>query len=166
MDLILYGLCFILLQVNMNGLDLLPDFVGYFLMYRGLGQIAPKGSSKISGWCLAMMILTLPLPFVTLLGDAVFVIGIVLALAKLRILIALVMSMKDLAMQLDKDLDTDTLQQRFFLVAAAEAATWVAMLLHVNGLISGLIWLASSVISVLFLMVFHRARLAYRAARL
>ena len=51
-------------------------------------------------------------------------------------------------------------------VAAAEAATWVAVLLHVNGLISGLIWLASSVISVLFLMAFHRARLAYRAARL
>lgn len=185
MDRIFYGLCFVLLQVNMNGLDLLPDCVGYFLMYRGLGQLALKDSDSqrapalfdvwnfknhniltTRSWCGAMFIFTLSLPFVDLLGDAVFVIGSVFALMKLRILFALVMIMKKLAAQLDTDLGTDTLKQRFFLVAAADVAVYAVMLLQMNGLISGLVGLGSMIISVLFLMAFHRTRLAVRAAQI
>lgn len=182
MDLIFYGLCFVLLSVNMNGLDLLPDCVGYFLMYRGLVQLAPMDSDSrfrtsalwtlsdnsifnMRSWCGAMILLTLPLPFVDLLGDAVFVFGIVFALAKLRILFALVMVMRKLGTQLGTDLDTDTLKQRFFLVATADVAVYAVMLLHMNGLISGLVGLGSMMISVLFLMAFHRIRLAIRAAQ-
>lgn len=166
MNLIFYGLCFILLSVNINGLDLLPDCVGYFLMYRGLGQLALKDNTKLSGWCLAMMLLTLPLPFVTMVGEAFFVIGIVLTLAKLRILFALVAIMKKLGTELGTDLDTDTLKQRFFLVAAADVAVYAVMLLHMNGLISGLVGLGSMIVAVLFLMAFHRARLAVLATQI
>ena len=95
------------------------------------------------------------------------VLGMVSVAVKLYMLRRLVQGMEELqAGCTTANLEIDTLRSRWTLVVTAEAVVCAAVLLGMNGLITGLIGLASIIISVLFLMVFHRARLAYRAARL
>lgn len=171
MDLIFYGLCFVLLSLNMNGFDLMPDCVGYFLLYRGLGQLAgeSKRFASICPVCLAMSVLTLPLMIANLSYGAGLAINLPLMLCLLYILRRLVQGFEELqAAYSTAHFDTDTLRVRWTLVATAQAVVYVtaaALPLHGNGLLSGLVWLGSMIVSVLFLMAFHRTRLAYRAAK-
>ena len=168
MNSVFYGLCLILLHVNMNGFDLLPDFVGYFLMCRGLGQLALKSQllTRLQGFCLAMAIPTLLLSLVALSDSAALVFHLAFGLARLYGLHLLVQVMQELqASHTDVCFDTETLRVRWTLVLTAEAVVYAATLLQVNALVSGLLGLASMIISVLFLMAFHRVRLAYNSAK-
>lgn len=165
MDRIFYGLIFVLLSVNMNGLDLLPDWPGYLLMYTGLGQLASESRhfSALRPLCLVMTVCTLFLSFVRLS----LLLSIVSVAVKLYLLHRLVQGMEELQAHCTAaNMEIDTLRSRWTLVVTADAVVIAAALLRMNGLITGLIGLASIIISVLFLMVFHRARLAYRAARI
>ena len=166
MNLIFYGLCFILLRVNMNGLDLLPDFVGYFLMYRGLGQLALESRqlSNLRGICLGMLALTLPLWVVTFSVEAALVFGLSFTIARVYILHRLVQVMQELQLRCtDVFFDIETLRVRWALVLTAEAVGYAAVFLGMNNLVTGILGLAGMIISVLFLMAFHRTRQAYRS---
>lgn len=49
MDSIITGLCFILLEFNMiypaRTVDLIPDFIGYILLYRGLKALTGRSAA-------------------------------------------------------------------------------------------------------------------------
>ena len=65
MDSIFYGLILAFIDLNINGLDIIPDWVGYLLMYRGLGQLA-AGSGHFTAarpWCLGLAAVNLLLVF-------------------------------------------------------------------------------------------------------
>ena len=169
MDRIFYGLIFVLLSVQFNTVDLLPDWLGYLLMYSGLGQLASESRhfSALRPLCLVMNVCTLLLGFAKFPEPVLIVLGMVSVAVKLYVLRRLVQGMEELqAHCTTANLEIDTLRSRWTLVVTAETVVCAAVLLRMNGLITGLIGLASIIISVLFLMVFHRARLAYRAARL
>ena len=169
MDRIFYGLIFVLLNVQFNTLDLLPDWLGYLLMYTGLGQLASESLhfSALRPLCLVMNVCTLLLGIVRFPESAMLLLGIVSVAVKLYLLHRLVQGMEELqAHCTTANMEIDTLRSRWTLVVTADAVVIAAALLRMNGLITGLIGLASIIISVLFLMVFHRARLAYRAARI
>ena len=168
MTFLLYGLCFVLLHVDMNGFDLLPDFVGYFLMCRGLGQIALKSRqlTRLQGFCLAMALPTMLLSFVTLSYSAKLVFGLTFGIARLYGLRLLVQVLQELqASFTDAFFDIDTLRVRWTLVLTAEAVTYAAMLLRMNSLVMGILHFAGMVVAVLFLMAFQRTRLAYNSVK-
>ena len=169
MDRIFYGLIFVLLSVQFNTVDLLPDWLGYLLMYPGLGQLASESRhfAALRPLCLVMNVYTLLLSCAGFPESTMVVLGMISVAVKLYMLRRLVQGMEELqAGCTTANLEIDTLRSRWTLVVTAEAVVCAAVLLGMNGLITGLIGLASIIISVLFLMVFHRARLAYRAARL
>ncbi|MBR2481529.1 MAG: hypothetical protein IKB58_01580 [Oscillospiraceae bacterium] len=169
MDRIFYGLIFVLLSVQFNTVDLLPDWLGYLLMYPGLGQLASESRhfAALRPLCLVMNVYTLLLNCAGFSESSMVMLGMVSVAVKLYMLRRLVQGMEELqAGCTTANLEIDTLRSRWTLVVTAEAVVCAAVLLGMNGLITGLIGLASIIISVLFLMVFHRARLAYRAARL
>ena len=169
MDRIFYGLIFVLLSVQFNTVDLLPDWLGYLLTYPGLGQLASESRhfAALRPLCLVMNVYTLLLSCAGFPESTMVVLGMISVAVKLYMLHRLVQGMEELqAGCTTANLEIDTLRSRWTLVVTAEAVVCAAVLLGMNGLITGLIGLASIIISVLFLMVFHRARLAYRAARL
>lgn len=169
MDRIFYGLIFVLLSVQFNTADLLPDWLGYLLMYPGLGQLASESRhfSSLRPLCLVMNAFTLLLSFANFPEPTMIILGMVSAAVKLYLLRHLVQGMEELqAGCTTANLEIDTLRSRWTLVVTAEAVVCAAVLLGMNGLITGLVGLGSIIVSVLFLMAFHRARLAYRAARL
>ena len=166
MNLIFYGLCFLLLTLSMNGLDLLPDFVGYFLLYRGLGQLALKSQrlTKLQGSCIAMSALTLLIWPVSFSPEAGLVFGITFAMAKVFLLYWLIGILQELQASFpDAFFDIETLRVRWTLVLTVEAVSYAAVLLGMNALVTGLLWFASTIISVLFLMAFHRTRQVYNS---
>ena len=168
MDRIFYGLIFVLLTVKFNTVDLLPDWLGYLLLYSGLGQLASESRhfSALRPLCLVMNVYTLLLGFAKLPESIMIILSIVSVAVKLYVLRRLVQGMEELQTHCTAaNLETETLRSRWTLVVTAEAVVIAAVLLRMNGLISGLIGLASIIISVLFLMAFHRARLVYRAAK-
>lgn len=168
MDLVFYGLCLVLLKFDFNGLDVLPDFVGYFLMYRGLGQLALKSRrlSNLRSWCSGMLILTLPLWFVSFSSEAALVFGLTFAIVRVYVLYQLVQVMQELQQHhADAFFDMETLRVRWTLVLTAEVAGYTAILLGMNSLVTGLLGLADMIICILFLMAFHRVRLAYRSVK-
>ena len=59
--------------------------------------------------------------------------------------------------------DIETLRVRWTLVLTAEAVGYAAVFLGMNSLVTGILGLAGMIISVLFLMAFHRTRQAYRS---
>ena len=168
MTFILYGLCFVLLHVDINGFDLLPDFVGYFLMCRGLGQLALKSRqmTRLQGFCLAMAIPTMLLSLVTLSYSAKLVFGLAFGIARLYGLRLLVQVLQELQTSFtDAFFDIETLRVRWTLVLTAEAVIYAAMLLRMNPLITGILSFAGMIVGVLFIMAFNRTRLAYQSIK-
>lgn len=158
MELLFYGLCLLLV------VDILPSFFGLILMFLGLGALARESQrfAALRPWCAGVGVVSL---FLRGEGTWATLLYALEAAATLFILYRLIAAMEELLQRYGvEESFAATLQRRFAAVVVAEVIFQGATVLGFNTLVVGLIGLAALVIDILFLMAFHRARLAYRDA--
>ncbi len=171
MDSIFYGLILAFIDLNINGLDIIPDWVGYLLMYRGLGQLA-AGSGHFTAarpWCLGLAAVNLLLVFTrfngpngVLLSSAI---GLLFSAAFLYTLYLVLQGLGDLqTLYPESDLELPLLNRRWKNTCVITAAMYVFPLFARNGLATAILSLAGLVVYILFLMALHRSRQAYYGA--
>ena len=171
MDSIFYGLVLILLDVKINGVSLIPNFIGYYLVYRGLGHLANESRhfAELKPWCVGMGIYT-ALTFAASLfhvrwGSAATVLTLVSTVVFLYIHYRLIQGVQDLQVTHPAaSLEVSLLQRRFRNFLVIVVAVHLFPLFTKNGLVIGVLTLGSMVVYILFLMTFHRSRQAYYAA--
>ncbi len=176
MDSIFYGLFLLLLDINVNGTDLLPAFLGYYLMYRGLKQLESEGPrfAEMKPWAIAMAVVNAILFILDLTGLNPETLGVIpvsagTTVAFLFILYRIVQGIQELEGKMDANLEGALLMRRWKHVCIVQIASYL-----LSGLLSfkpirlgiavAVLALVSFVLYILFLLAFHRSRQAYYAA--
>ncbi|MGM9618545.1 MAG: hypothetical protein ACI3W8_01725 [Oscillospiraceae bacterium] len=171
MDIIFYGLIFLLIDIRINYVSLMPAFVGYILMYVGLGKVRHESSrfAALRPWCLGMAVYRGCLNILSLLGSfdgngTALLSSLINTAAGLYILYRLVQGVAETESHYPgAELEAKTLRQRWQWLLAADVVLLLAFI-GAGAFFTLLAALAGFTVSVLFLMAFHRCRRAYAAA--
>ncbi len=173
MDSVFYGLVLLFFNFEINGIDVLPDFIGYYLMFRGLKELSSESRhfAEMKPWAAAMAVISAIL-FVTglvglPLGSLPVRIGV--TVAHLFILYRLILGVQELEGRLGAPMEGALLLRRWKNICIVSAANFLLVSVQSFrpvrlGIVVMILALTSFVLYVLFLMAFHRSRQAYYAA--
>lgn len=170
---IFVGLLFVFLDFNLDlggaRVGLIPDFIGYILIYQGLGEI-----SLLSGWfakarpfALGMIIYTAVLYAGDLFGTwgmqqngspLGVILGIISVAVSLYISYCIVMGVKDLEVTQERFLDGERLHSVWKVMAVLSVGIYVLMFVPVLAFLS---MIALLVVGIVFLVAFNRSKNLY-----
>lgn len=166
MLLILIGFLLMFFDLNINGFDLLPDFLGYVLIFIGLGKLAKHSENfaKARPWALGMAIVEVVFAAVPL--GLHFGPGLLLMLVSLYITYLITCGVADLEQLIGRDMSSAKLLrvwkiQAIFIIGTL-LLTGIPSVATVC--IGGLMAMVALAAYAVFLVLFNRARKVYEAA--
>ena len=169
---IFIGLLFVFLDFNLNlgssTIGLIPDFIGYILIYQGLGEISLLSGwfAKVRPWALGMIIYTAFLYALDLFGlwsgTSMSYVGILLGLASIGVSLyisyGIVMGVKDIEASEGRRLDGERLFQIWKVMAILSAASYLLLIIPALAMVS---IIASLIVGIVFLVAFSRTKNLY-----
>ncbi|MBP3700420.1 MAG: hypothetical protein J6I64_00880, partial [Lachnospiraceae bacterium] len=136
MKLIFFGLIFVLLELNL-GINLLPDFVGYLLIWKGCGELS-EDSAKLAGARPLALILTglttvvfvmSLLKLTAGLGIIGTIIELAMVLGSLLMVLVIGQGVRELEAKYGTELNGVAILNSWKLLAVAEVVAYVLMLI-------------------------------------
>ena len=173
MDSLFYGFVLFFLNFEINGIDVLPDCIGYYLMYRGLKELSPESRhfAEMKPWAAAMAAVSGVLFVTGLMGLPLGSLPVRSAttIAALFITYRLIQGIQELEGKLGAAMESELLMRRWKNICIVSAAN--LFLVSVQsfrpirlGIVAAVLAITSFVLYILFLMTLHRSRQAYYAA--
>lgn len=150
---IFWGLLFLLIDLKINEISLTPAFVGYILIYMGMGEIsAPQAFQKAKPWAIAGIIWTALfwLPLIDL-GELSILTGLAGTAIHLVVTWQLVQAVKEMG------LDSEPLRQVWVFVAVFEVLSSALVFLGWIALIAIIICFIAQVV---YIVRFNRCKKA------
>lgn len=163
------------LDIGITRVGLIPDFIGYILIYQGLGEI-----SLLSGWFAKVRPFALGMSIYTALtyaGDLLgmwaqqniwfisVLLGLVSVGVSLYISYGIVMGVKDLEVSEGRRLEGERLYQVWRMLAIFSAITYVLMavpmLLMVMGVLAFIGAIGAFIVGIVFLVAFNTTKNLY-----
>ncbi|WP_298035175.1 hypothetical protein [uncultured Dysosmobacter sp.] len=173
MKKLFWGLFFVFLNfnlsVNQHTLNLLPPFVGYYLLYQGTKELDGESQlfRNVRPFAVGMGVYTAILWLGDLLGvsggSGVIggLLGLLAVLVGLYICWALIQAVRDMEERRGADLNSAAMRRAWIVLAVSQAACWLCVWLlsglAILGLIAGLIGI------ILLLMAFWKGQKLYEA---
>lgn len=168
MNILFIGLIFVFLDFNLNlgsvQIGLIPDFIGYILMMKGLDELSDYGENflKSRPMVIGMAIYTGLLYALSLFGMSSvfggvlsFILGLVSTIVSLYITYLLVIGIKDIENLQSRSLQSESLYMAWKVLAILSVVIYLAVLIPALGifcLIAGLI------VNIYFLVLFNRSK--------
>lgn len=171
MNNLFLGMLFVLLDFNINfgkcTLGLLPDFVGYLLMMKGLEELAPASGqfAKARPWALVMTIYTGALYVLDLFAVSIqlrmlgWVLGLASTAARLVITYWIVAGVREIETVRFRDLQGQRLKQMWLYMAVITGICYVCGWIPVVGLIGAV---GAFIMSICFLAAFYKTKTLYQ----
>lgn len=171
MQTIFYGFLFVFLDfnLNLNGvvLGLLPDFVGFLLIARGLREIEALNSRfvRVRPWVIGMVVYTLILYMLDLMAGSVkmdllsLLLGIAGLVVQLYISFQIVTGITELETERSWHLQGQQLKTVWTYMAVLNGIAYVFCILP---LLNVFCVIASCVVGICFLVFFHKTAALYR----
>lgn len=180
MKTLFWGFFFVYLNFNLNvnghSLNLLPDFVGYILLLRGIRELEEESSlfAKARPFAVGMAVYEAILWVGALLGVASgglvgSLLGVISLAASLYISWVLVQGVREIEAHRAAELHGALLYSRWKLLAVLQAITWLltlmANLANLSALLvlAGVLAIVGIVVLLLFLLAWHKTAAAYEA---
>ena len=140
MGKIFAGLLFVFLHFRINGFDLLPDFVGYLLIWRGMKSVSEYTSWQ-TGWAAAAAVASVAIFGVSLAGirfPGVLGTGVNLVITALHMAVTfdIVRGLEELEQLSGADLQAVWLRKVWYIILIATAAGYAGSLLRSAGIVS------------------------------
>ena len=165
MLLIFIGYIFIRFHININTFDLLPDFLGFILIYMGLGQLEDRAPSfaQARPWALGLAVVSFVLLFPLALPVAVYsIISLLTNLANVYLLYLICIGVQELEQCTGQALGSDKMLTTWKVfavcsVAAAVASLFLAEALLVPIMLLTLVSLVASIVMLVYLYRCHKA---------
>ncbi len=173
MKLIFIGLIFILMELNL-GINLLPDFVGYLLIWKGCGELAGDSVKLANARPLALILtgLTAVVYVMTLLKltSGLGVIGIILELAmvfgSLLMIFMIGQGVREMEIKHGADFNAVALLNSWKLLAVVEVVAYALMLVggteSVLALVASVLLLATLLFKVVLLVAAYLGQRMYK----
>ena len=173
MKLIFIGLIFILLELNV-GINLMPDFVGYLLIWKGCGELAAESKKLAGARPLALILAGLTgMVFVMnllKLTNGLGIIGTILELAmvlgSLLMIFMIGQGVREIEGQNDVELNGVAILNSWKLLAVAEVLAYVLILIgnaeSVLGLVASVLLLATFLFKVVLLVSAYFSNKMYK----
>lgn len=171
MNCLFWGLFLILIDVNLNigslRLEILPDFIGFFLMMRGMESLAgenryfDRGRHLAFGLCVASVLIALAdlmdLSLTALVGLSFL--GLIVVIGQIVLLGQLIKGIKEMEESHGWELESGSLRSIWLIFAV------LSVLCHLIGwvpLVGSFCWTAALIVGILFLGAFWNCRKRYR----
>lgn len=159
------------LTLNSNVIGLIPDFIGYIIMIKGLEEMAGESPqfSKVKPYTVGMAVYAGVLYALDLFGITVslgpfsFLLVVVSVAVSLHISYTIVMGVREMEARYGTDLNGEQLESRWKITAVFTIAGLVSLLIPVLAMI---ILIIMAVIYVLFLVAFNRSKNLYEGMKL
>ena len=165
MKYIFWGYFLIFFHLRINGIDLLPDFVGYILIVMGLGQLAEESEHfvKAKPWAVFMAVLHIVtglLGFVGLLGYPFgSLLGLVFSCFSLYIMNLIGHGIRETEQKKAIDMGGEKFRTLWKCQAIFTIGCQVMALLTLV-LLANILLLPSLIANIVYLVYLHRARKA------
>lgn len=168
---IFWGFLLLFVNINLNigasTVDLLPDFLGYFLIARGLGQIGLQSVrfAKARPWAIAMTVYTAGLYILNIAATSTslqllgYFLGIAALAANLYISFQIVTGITELELAEGCDLRGERLKTVWRYMAVLNVLSYLFFWIPIAGIGS---LLAAFVVEVCFLVFFYKTTTLYR----
>lgn len=159
------GWLFIFFHVKINGFDLLPNFIGYALIFIGLTRLAGKSLNfeKAKPWAMGMSIVTFPVCigqfFGFNFGNPVFrVVNLLSVLVRLYILYLINLGVREMEQKQNIDLGSEMLLRIWKIQVVVNILCTGLSLIHIKivVLIVSLLAVIGVVTNAVFLVYFYR----------
>lgn len=170
MSNIFIGFLLVFLDVTINAgrstIGLIPDFLGYILMAKGLVEMAEESPlfMKVKPFATFMIVYTGILYFCDLLGISIslgifsYLLGIVSTVISLYISYNIVMGVRDMEENYNAVLNGDSLKSTWTTLAVFSVITYALILVPVLNIICLIV---AFIVAVVFLISFNRAKNLY-----
>jgi hypothetical protein len=174
MKKIMIGLIMVFLDFNLtlnnNVIGLIPDFIGYIIMVKGLIEMTEESPlfPKVRPYATGMAVYTGILYALDLFGVIVslsfftFLLGVISVTVSLYISYTIVMGVRDMEDRHGTDLNGEQLKSRWMIAAVFSIASVAALLFPVLAII---MLIAVVITSILFLVAFNRSKNLYESMR-
>ena len=167
---IFWGFFFVLLDFNLTFnnviIGLIPTFIGFFLIFKGINQLQDSAANfrKIKPWVIVMAILFTITYVMDLLGmydhssgfNVAF--GILCLIASLYIQYRIIRGIQEIEQVQDADLKSQALFSVWLIVAASSALSFLSLLFPALALIFVLV---SAIASIIFLIYLYQSKNLY-----
>jgi len=159
------------LTLNNSVIGLIPDFVGYIVMIKGLEEMTEESPlfPKVRPFAIGMAVYTGILYALDLFGIAVsddvlsFLLAVVSMAVSLYISYNLVMGVRDMEDRYATGLNGEQLKSRWMIVAVFSIAGLVALLVPTT--LSIILLIGMLIVYILFLVAFSRSKNLYEAMK-
>ena len=170
MSNIFIGLILVFLDFNLNlgnsTIGLIPDFIGYIIMIKGLEEMAPESVLfiKVKPFATGMAIYSVVLYIMDLLGISmslgalIYLLAIISTAISLYISYNIVMGVIDMEEKYNTALNGDTLKSTWKLCAIFNVLSFVSLLIPLVAIVSIIVTL---IVSIYFLVVFSKSKNLY-----
>ena len=167
---IFVGFILIFLDFSLNlgnsKIGLIPDFVGYIVMIRGLEEMSVESSHfiKVKPYATVMVVYTGVLYLLDLVGFSVslgvlsYVLGFISTAISLYISYNIVMGVNDLEGKYKASLNGASLKNTWTFLAVLNVSTYILILIPAVGL---LCIIASFIVAICFLIAFNNSKNLY-----
>ena len=171
MDKLFWGFFFLILNFNLNfngaALGLLPDWVGFLLLYLGCGRLLEESElfRKPRPFCVGLSIYTGVLWLMGLLGISTdlgilsWILGLVAVCLNLYTSMLIVDAITNVEMRRNYDLCAAHLRKVWKVLAVCTAAATLLMIVPALALLCAVI---ACITGIVFLVAVHGTRKAYR----
>jgi len=159
------------LTLNNSQIGLIPDFIGYIVMVKGLEEMTDESPlfPKVRPFTVGMAVYTGILYALDLFGIAVsagllsFLLGIVSLAVSLYISYNIVMGVRDMEDRYGTDLNGEQLKSRWMIVAVFSIAGIVALLVPTT--LAIILLICVFIVYILFPVAFNRSKNLYEAMK-
>lgn len=173
MKLIFIGLIFLMLELNL-GINVLPDFVGYLLIWKGCSDLAQESSKLanvrpvtliLAGLTAVVYVMTL-LKLTSGLGILGNIIEIAMVLGSLLVVYMLGQGVREMETKYEAEFNGVAILNSWKLLAVTEVAAYALILLSnllsVLGLIASILVLATFLFKVVLLVSAYFSQKMYK----
>ncbi len=170
MQHIFLGLILITLDFHLNlgrvSIGLLPDFLGYFFLIRGLQALGTESEhfAKSVPFAKVMMIYTGVIYLLDLIGVGLssgvlsLILGLAAVVARLIILYWLVLGIQEIQQRHGRDLQADKLKNLWLALAVTNGLVYVCSWIPLVNVVA---FLAGAIVTICFLVAFNRTKQAW-----
>ena len=170
MNLIFIGYILIFFHFKINGFDLLPDFVGYLLIFNGLGKLAADSEwfAKAKPWAVVMVVESIFYGLVGLFGEtlpeAFYILGIVFTVVSLYLMYLIGQGIRDTEQKRQIEMGGTRFGTLFKVQVVLTMLCQVSAALGI-GVIATLTLFPTLIANIVFLIYLYRAKKALDEAK-
>ena len=168
MTKIFWGLMLNFLTFNINGIDILPDFLGYILIVIGLTQLADQSNHfcKAKPLAMIMVFVAFMMQFSPLFGFMnygilFYAISISTALVRLYVVYLIVLGIKDIETIFLTELNANKLMSMWKIKSVLEISGLILFFMPLELIVIMLVILAF-IANIVFLVYFYHAQTLYQ----